>query len=204
MAKQNEPKRRGVVRREGGPRKRQELSPELERLARGEDDRLRPPPRRPRLRDDRAVALVPGVANRDARAVFDAYLARLEEARPGHPDDAEAGRALAEGLRTVLRTRLWRGRSLTGFGVMTEQLLDLPEAEARSLAGEVEPATEEATAVWFRAEAALLEAGLSASVRIVEDGGREHLELRAEVARAPHVLEAVAKRLGQLGRDMGR
>lgn len=190
-----------MVRREGRPR--QELSPEYERLARGEDDRLRPRPQRPRIRDERAVALVPGVANRDARAVFEAHLEGLQEARRGHPDDPAATEQLAEGLRDVVRARLWRGRSLTGFDVLVEQVLDLPAQEARALVGEIQPFTDEATAIWLRAEAALLEHGIAARVRIVRENGEERLVVEAPVARAPRTIEALARRLGQLARDLG-
>lgn len=166
-------------------------------------DRVGRPPPRPRIRDGRPVALVPGVANRDARAVFDAHLARLETARRGHPGDPDATARLREALRHVLRTRLWRGKSLTSFEVLTEQLLDLPADEARALTGPVEPASDEAVAVWLRAEAALLEAGLDATVRLVVHDGGERLEFDAPVTGAPRAVAAIARRLAPLGRDLG-
>ena len=193
-------KNRGVVRRERGPRQR--LAPDLEKLASGEEDRLRRPPRRPRLKDERAVALIPGVRNRDARTVFDAWLARLEEARGAHPKEPEATERLRAGLRELLRTRLWRGRSLTGFDVVAEQLLDLPADEARELAGDATPLTDEATAIWLRSEAALLEAGFDAHVRIVTRDGAERVEVDASVTDAPRVTDLLAKRLSQLRRDL--
>ncbi|MEM6961287.1 MAG: hypothetical protein AAF550_06030 [Myxococcota bacterium] len=52
------------------------LAPEFEALARGEQQPFRH--RRPRLRDTRTVALIPGVANRDARSVCDARTRELQ------------------------------------------------------------------------------------------------------------------------------
>ena len=192
-----------VVRRDGRPRQR--LAPDLEDLARGDSDRVRPPARRPRIRDDRAVALVPGVANRDARAVFDARVEQLEEDRAAHPDDADATTRLAEGLREILQMRLWRGGSLTGFDAMTEQLLDLPVADARALAGEAPAITDEAVAVWIRAEAGILDSGARAHVRIVRtEKGHERLVIETAVADAPEATRALADHLAQLRGDLGR
>ena len=94
-------------RRKGAPRKK--LSPELEALARGDEKALRKK-RKERLRDPRPVALIPGVANRDARAVADA---RVEAMRAMIAwDDQEAlDRAFAD----LMVLRLWRGLSITGM-----------------------------------------------------------------------------------------
>lgn len=203
------PDPRGVVRR--SPRDRKRLPPELEALASGSVDRLRRPPGRPRLADPRAHFLVPGVANRDARAVFDARLPQLRELAAAHredPDDPEGARRLAEALRQAAALGLWRGRSLTGFDAFVEQLLDLAPAEARALvsatgAGDVHPFSEETVAVWMRAEAAVIEAGLEARVTAERDeDGAERLVLSAESVSFAAAAAAMGARLRPLSREV--
>jgi len=97
-----------VVRRAPADRKR--LPPELEEFARSDEKRLPPPRRRPRLRDPRAAALIPGVANRDARLVFDQH---LEQTRALLADDALSAQA-DEALAVLWLARLWRGAPSAG------------------------------------------------------------------------------------------
>ena len=191
-----------MFRRDDRPKKR--LPEDLEDLARGDADRVRPPPRRPRIQDERPIALVPGVANRDARAVFDARLVRLEQDRAGYPDDADARDRLAEGLREAAELRLWRGRSLTGFDALAEQLLSLPSSEAREISGPPRDLTDEAIAIWIRAEAALLSVRIEARVRIVVDGTTERLSIELGVNDAPEGSRALAQGLGPLRADLRR
>src|SRR5262249_52316042 len=79
MSPPKRPESRPIVRgRPASDRKR--LAPEFEALVRGDKDWRRQAPRKPstKLRDPRVQALVPGVANRDARTVFDARVAALK------------------------------------------------------------------------------------------------------------------------------
>lgn len=200
-----------VVRRPRGERKR--LDPALEALAHGETDRLRPPPRRPRLDDPRPRFLVPGVANRDARDVYDARVASLRAAAEAHraaPEDAPARLALARGLDEARALGVWRGRSVTGFDAFVEQVLGLEPAEAWALAGEApEPLPErisnEAIAVWMRVEAALAEHGVEGRVDVrVGDDGVERVRFEAESAAFPLTVDAMHRRLAPLARDVAR
>lgn len=187
-----------VVRRGDGPRRR--LAPDLEELARGEADFVRSRPPRPRLQDPRAVAMVPGVANRDARVVFEA---RIEAMQALRDDDAALGPLLAE----CLWLGLWRGRSVTSFDALVEEMLDLPAAHARGLAEVAchaanlppEPLTEELVAVWMRAEAALLEIGEGRVFVRPVDG--DTLSLRLSVSSASTALEAIGHRMAPLAAD---
>lgn len=197
---------RSVVRRPREERKR--LSPELERLASGEEDRIYRP-RRPRLRDPRTVALVPGVANRDARRVYDAREAALRAALAGG-DDGEVDRLLAE----AVLLGAWRGKSLSGFDAFVEEVLGLAAAEARDRAvrggaalgvGELERLTDEGVAAWMRIEAALLEenvAGAQVAVRL--EGRKEVIHLALPVDPSPAALLAIGRRMVPLARDRDR
>src|SRR5689334_17828646 len=81
---------------------------------------------RPRLRDPRATALIPGIANRDARGAFerrrDALLASIAKA-----DTDAVRRALYEAVRLAI----WRGGAVTGFDAFAENVLGLGVEEAR-------------------------------------------------------------------------
>ncbi len=187
-----------VVRRGDGPRRR--LAPELEALARGDADYVRSRPPRPRLQDPRPVALVPGVANRDARAVFEARVEAMQSLRD---DEAALGPLLAE----CLWLGLWRGRSVTGFDALVEEMLELPADRARGLAEvachaaglPAEPLPEELVAVWMRAEAALLELGEGRVLVAPADG--DTLTLRVAASAASTALEAIGRRMAPLASD---
>ncbi|HJL00152.1 MAG TPA: hypothetical protein RMH85_10390 [Polyangiaceae bacterium LLY-WYZ-15_(1-7)] len=189
-----------VLRRRGSGEPRKGLDPELEALARGDEDVYRPRRKRgPRLRDPRPVALVPGVANRDARSVLDARVARMREARE---DDAELGRLLAE----ALWLGLWRGRSLIDFDALAEEVLEVPADRAQALAKAACAAAElpmdtlsdEAVAIWMRAEAALLDAGFEGRVSAVDP---KTLRFELAVPVAPQALAAMGRRMTPLVRD---
>lgn len=156
-----------VVRRE--PASRKKLPPELEAFARSEDMRLprKPHVPTPRLSDPRTSALVPGVANRDARLVCDSRITELERllnARDTSTDTAGLDRALAE----AVALGVWRGRSVTSFDSFAVHVLRIGEDEAKTMAerGRIAlsfphgRASDACVAVWFRTEAALRENGL--------------------------------------------
>ena len=205
MARRKKPKqitdgRPGSVRRGRGDGTR--LDPALEELARGDSGRIRRPrpPRRPRLRDPRAFLLVPGVSNRDARRVFDARLAALQQS----PNEEARGLLLAE----AWALRLWRCRRLTGFEALAADLLELEPVKAKRDATEASTRhdlpldlTDEAIAVWMRAEAALLEQEVT-GVRVCVRGHRTTkliIELPADQAAVP--LHAIGRRQTELARD---
>ena len=189
-----------VVRRSREDRK--QLDPELEPLARGDVDRLRRrrPPRGPRLKDPRAVALVPGVANRDARAVFDARLVRLQSAQARDDQDA-----LGRGLAEMSLLRLWRGRSLTSLQALCADLLQLSDGEQLAEAGRAQlnlsndlELSDETIAAWLRAEAALGEVGVEGVVSITETG---QLTFQCAPVCFAQGVDAMARRLRPLLRD---
>lgn len=196
----------GPVRRPRGERKR--LDPAYEELASGAADRLRRP-RRPRLRDDRPVRLVPGVKNADARMVFEARFAKLEAIRKEHPGDPTATERLGRLLAEAWALELWRGRSLTSFDALVSDLLDLDAGEARALAeraakeahipiGEI---TEEAVAAWMRAEAALVEADLKGHVWVSRSGAHDRLHVELPANTAVEGLAAIGRRALPLARE---
>ncbi|MCB9619973.1 MAG: hypothetical protein H6721_29665 [Sandaracinus sp.] len=187
-----------VVRRGDAPRRR--LAPDLEEIARGDADFVRSRPPRPRLNDPRPVALVAGVANRDARLVFEA---RVEAMQALREDEAALGPLLAE----ALWLGLWRCRSVTSFDALVEEMLELPADQARGLAEvachaaglPAEPLSEELVAVWLRSEAALLELGEGRV--FVRPADADTLTLRLSVSAASTALEAIGRRMAPLASD---
>lgn len=160
---------------------------------------MRPRPRQ-RLRDPRASALIPGVANRDAREVCDRRIRQLQELL-ATGDDAAIDRALGE----AVLLRIWRGRSLTSLAAMAENLLGLEEATARERASTgcialgLEALSDEAIALWIRAEIALAEAGLMASLSATNEP--ESLRLELPIETAARGLAAIGRKVGPLARD---
>lgn len=179
-------RRPGVVRRP--PTERKRLAPELEAFAGGDDDALwRRERRGGRLDDPRpgSAAAVAGVANRDARLVFDARVKRMRAA-------IERGdeQTLGEELLDAVRLALWRANNVIGFDVLAEAVLGVASDKARALAhaaaerlGEKAAIEDEVTlALWMRTEAGLLEHAPDASVRLLE--GRLYLEVPLDRAAA--------------------
>ena len=176
---------------------------DLEAFAGGDDDAIwRRTPKR-RLNDPRPVVLVPGVANRDARLVYDARERRLRAAiaagdRP----------ALEVGLAEAARLQVWRGHSLVNWEVFAENVLGLEAADALAArragaktVGSDEAADEELVATWMRAEAGLIEAcGPEAAVHLVGD----HLVIAVPVADAPTALSAMGRRATPLAKDQAQ
>lgn len=185
-------------RRKGAPRKK--LSPELEALARGDEKALRKK-RKERLRDPRPVALIPGVANRDARSVADARVEAMR-AMIAWEDQDSLDRAFAD----LMILRLWRGRSITGMDAFTEDLLELAPADARKAAERgaaatgrtLEPLDDVAVAAWLRTEAALLELGIDGRVGVDGEG---RLALSFPAVAAPEAFDGIAHRLAPLLED---
>jgi len=188
----------GVLRRRAEERER--LPEDIEAFAGGDDDALWRRPAKPRIRDPRPVLLVPGVANRDARAVCEARERRLREAL-----EAEDEAAVALELAEAARLRVWRGRSIVGWDAFVEDVLEMGRGEADALAargaeavGSTEPASEEVVAAWMRAEAGALEAcGPDAVVRL----RGERLIVELPVDRAPAALSCMGRRATPLARQ---
>lgn len=202
--KREAPRAERVVRRP--PTERKRLPPDLEAFAKSDSLRFRPErePERTRLRDPRTTALVPGVANRDARKLADARIEALI-ALIATASTEEVENELAH----AVRLGLWRGRSLTGFDALVENVLGLTleDAKARAARGAARlgmpdgTATEEAVAVAWRTEIALLEADLPGRVRIVKTKAGDTIELSLPVERAPESLGVIAERMVPLVRD---
>jgi hypothetical protein len=185
---------------------RRGLPPDLEAFARSDERRLRRPgPNNPKLKDPRPVALVPGVSNRDARAVCDARVERLEALRH---DGAEE--PLGDALAEAVLLGLWRGRALTGLEALAENVLGFSPSEAMRLAGAgasraglpCETLRPELVAAWFRAEAALLEEKQVARVRAGRSPeGEPVLMVIVPGVRAADALHAIGRRMTPLVRD---
>lgn len=196
--KRGEPSAPRVVRRSAKDRK--QMPKDLEAFASGDDDALWRRPASRKLNDPRPVVLIPGVANRDARTVYEARLKRSETAK------AEDDRAtLAVELAEAARLRIWRGHSVVGWEVYAENVLALTPEEAVALrdegaavVGSAEPASDELVAAWVRAEAGLIEAcGFGAAVRLVG----EEFVVRVPTAQASEALASMGRRSAPLARD---
>lgn len=186
-----------VVRR--APQDRKRLPPDLEAFAASDEKILRRPRGpRDRLDDPRTAALVPGVANRDARAVYDARVRRFRQALSSGARE-EAGRQLAE----ARRLGLWRARSLTGWAAFVENVLELDPKEADALLALGRPSVgegplpERVIATFLRTEAGLLEVDATAFAR----WNGERLVLELGLASAAAALAAVGRRCAPLAQD---
>jgi hypothetical protein len=195
------PERGEVVRRRPSERKR--LPADLEAFAGGDDDALWRRPAKPRLNDPRPVVLVPGVANRDARAVYEARERRIRAALEAG-DEATVAVELAE----ATRMRLWRAHNVVGWDVYAEHVLGIPLERAEALRtrgaegiGGMEPASDDVVAAWMRAEAGLLEATPTGIVRLRGAPGQERLVLEVPIADAAAGLAAVGRRSAPLARE---
>ncbi|MEM9070426.1 MAG: hypothetical protein AAGE52_18115 [Myxococcota bacterium] len=184
------------VRRGGGPRRR--LPEDLEEFARSDEKRFRPKrkgDRRPRLKDPRrAGALIPGVANRDARRVYDARASALQKAE---------GDLRGDLLAEAVFLQVWRGFSITGFDAFVEDALGLSlpgareeaEAGAARLERPLEALSDRLIATWIRAESALVETGGRVTCR------GEHLHICVPFERSLESLQEVNRRIYPLLRD---
>lgn len=182
-----EPER--VVRRPKEERK--VLSPELEAFAAGDHDAIWRRQQRGRLDDPRPVALVPGVKNADARAVFEARVRTMKAALEAG-DEARLSEELAE----AVLLELWRANSVVSFEALAEAVLGMALDRAEALAksgkarlGLADALPEPVVAVWMRAEAALVVEG---------GGGRAHVRGTQLVVEMP--LASAAQGLVAMGR----
>jgi len=164
---------------------------DLEAFAGGDDDALWRRTKRKRLRDPRPVVLIPGVANRDARAVCEARERRIAAAHEAGDRDA-----LAVELAEAAQLRVWRGLSIVGWDVWVDAVLGLDPEDANALRGEPEALDDEEIAVWVRAEAGLVEVDAGA---VRQRDGKLCFELEPELATA--ALAAVGRRMAPLARD---
>jgi hypothetical protein len=176
------------------------LPADLEDLASGRRDVLQPR-RKPRGRigDSRVAGLIPGVANHEARRVFDA---RVERATAAHAAGDESG--LAQQLCEAVLLGLWRARSVTGFDALAHDVMGIEPARAERLAQQsaaargltLERMPDIAVALWMRSEAALLERVPEAVVRV--DSTAERLVLRLDLPLAP--AERITEAVSAIGR----
>lgn len=186
----------GVRRRAEGPAGLRKLPPELEELAAGRRDTLRPRRRpRGRIHDSRVAGLIAGVANHEARRVYDARLERLRRAA-ADADDATLERELC----IVLLLGLWRARSITGFDAFAQDVVGVPHERAATLARAgadqrgvaLERLPDVAVALWLRSEAALLERCPEAAVDVRVEREQLRLSLSLPLAPPERAAEAVA------------
>jgi hypothetical protein len=198
------PERGEVVRRRASERKR--LPADLEAFAGGDDDALWRRPAKPRLNDPRPVVLIPGVANRDARAVYEARERRIRAAWEAGDEDT-----VAIELAEAIRLRLWRAHNVVGWDVLVEHVLAIPLERAEALRargaeqiGGAEPASDDVVATWMRAEAGLLEASPTGVARLRGAPGRERLVLEVPVTDAAVGLAAVGRRSAPLAREQAQ
>lgn len=180
------------------------LPPQLEAFAAGDPDAIwRRHEQRGRLDDPRPVALVPGVKNADARAVFEARAHRMKAALAAG-DDVALSNELAE-ARLV---GLWRANSIVSFEALTESVLGIAadRAEALAKAGKArlglgDKISDSHAAVWLRAEAALVVEGGGGRARVL-DG---ILQIEMPVENAASALVAMGRReLPLVGQGKGR
>jgi hypothetical protein len=173
------------------------LPRDLEELAAGRRDVLRPR-RRPKgwIADPRIAGLIAGVANHEARRVYDA---RVERLRRAHAQGQEP--ALERQLCDAIRLGIWRARNVTGFEAFAQDVLGVPIERAHTLAERgaaqqgvaLERLPEVALALWLRAEAALLERCPGGEVELrIQDGERMQLCLTLPLVPAARSAEAVA------------
>jgi len=196
-----------VVRRSAA--KRKPLPEHLEAFAGGDDDALWRRPAKRRLHDPRPVVLVPGVANRDARAVCDARVRRLRAAAEDGGDEA-----LALELGEAARMRVWRGHSIVGWDAFVENVLGLDRDRADALTekgaeltGSAEPASDDVVATWMRAEAGLIEAlgtDSAAAVRLRGAAGEETLGFDVPAGAAAAALAAMGRRAAPVAREQAQ
>ncbi len=189
----------GVKRRPAGSPKKG-LAPEFEGLASGEEKRPRFQRKfKPRLKDPRVQALVPGVANRDARMVF----AKRVEAF-----NAAEGDLRAELMAEAMMLRLWRCRSVMSLAAFADDVLGIAPEEAQELGAKgaeilgvsTKPWTDPAVACWLRAEAALVDGELEARVRPLP-GTNEQIAVHLDALKGPEILHAIGRRMTPLVKD---
>lgn len=154
-------------------------------------------PRRPggRIEDSRIAGLIPGVANQQARRVYDTRVGRLRRAAA---EGDEIG--LGEQLCDAILLGFWRARSVTGFealahdvvGIEPERAWALAEQSATERGLSLERMPDIAVAVWLRTECALIESCPEAAVEVRVDGERLHVALALPIAPPAMVADGLA------------
>lgn len=195
-----EPER--VIRRAKAERKT--LTPQLEAFAAGDPDAIwRRHEQRGRLDDPRVVALVPGVKNADARAVFEARVRRMRTALARGDDES-----LAQHLAEAQTLGLWRANSVVSFEALADSVLGIALERAHALAkmgrarfGLSERLTDAEIAVWLRAEAAIVVEG--GGGRAWVSNGMLHLEMPIDQA-AVAIVAMGRRELPLVGAGKGR
>jgi hypothetical protein len=140
--------------------------------------------------------LVAGVANHEARRVYDERLSQMGAALAAGDDDR-----LGQGLLEAHLLGLWRARSVMGFDALAQGVLGVDTERARALAAAaaerlsvpvVEQLPDIAVALWLRSEAALLDHGQTSAVTVRLREGKLELSLVAPLAPVAAIAEAVA------------
>src|ERR1044071_4808645 len=133
-----------------------QLPKDFDDLATGKTERLRRPRKAPApLHDEREGAVIAGVRNMEARAVYDARVRALRQhlAEGRHTE-------LQAGLEAARQMRLWRARNVTDFRAFVESVVGLSPEQAAELSVNDEPDAarlpEHVVALAVRLEAALL------------------------------------------------
>jgi hypothetical protein len=187
---------RAVRRRGDGPPGLRKLPHDFDELASGRRDALRPR-RRPngRINDSRVAGLIAGVANHEARRLYDV---RVEKARRAlaDGDEAELGRQLCE----AVLLELWRARSITSFDAFAQDVVGIEASRARELAQtsasergvSLERLPDVAVALYARSEVALLERCPGAAVTVKVEGEQLQLVLSLPISPPARAAEAVA------------
>jgi hypothetical protein len=144
--------------------------------------------------DSRVAGLIAGVANHEARRIYDARVQRARRAL-AEDDSAELSRQLCD----AILLELWRARSITGFEAFAQDVIGLDAQRARGLAEEA--AAEQgvalhrlpdiAVALHLRSEVALIERCPEAKVSIRVEGDRLQMALSLPLAPPARVAEAV-------------
>jgi hypothetical protein len=167
-----------------------QLPKDFDDLATGRTDRL-PHPRRTQspLNDEREGAVIPGVRNTEARAVYDARVVRLR-AQLAQGREAE----LREGLEEVRSLTLWRARNVTDYRAFAESVVGVTPQLAEELCAVEAPAAlpEHAIALAIRAEAALLARSPGSQVRLYRDEGGLRMAMDISASDVPRAVEAIS------------
>jgi hypothetical protein len=170
-----------------------QLPKDFDDLATGKTERL-PRPRRPPapLHDEREGAVIPGVRNTEARAVYDARVQALRALLGDELRESE----LHAGLEETRKLRLWRARNVTDYRAFIESVVGVEPSTAQQLAEIEQHAASEVpdhvVALALRLEAALLAHSRGASVRVAQtEGGELRIGLELSVADIGHAVEAL-------------
>jgi hypothetical protein len=146
------------------------------------------------MNDNRVAGLIAGVANHEARRVYDARCERLRRALAQNLEQE-----LASQLCEAVQLGLWRARSVMGFDALAQDVVGIEVKRARALAEQgasarglvADQLPDLVVALWMRSEAALLDHCPAASVELAMIEG-ERFELRVRLPLAPPVRAAEA------------